>query len=56
MRSFFFFKMSKIESKFRKEKKKIEKKFFFCETIASEKVAINMLSKEENTCYQLSMG
>ena len=55
--------MSKIESKFRKDKKKkkkkkkkIEKNFFFCETIASENVAKNMLSKEENTCHQQSVG
>ena len=53
--------MSKIESKFRKDKKKkkkekIEKNFFFCEAIASENVAKNMLPKEENTCHQQSMG
>ena len=64
---FLFLKMSKIESKFRKSKNKknktkqkkkkiIEKKFFFCETIVSENVAINMLSEEENTCHQQSMG
>ena len=63
---FLFLKMSKIESKFRKGKNKkkqnktkkkiIEKKFFFCETIVSENVAINMLSEEENTCHQQSMG
>ena len=34
-------KMFKIESKFRKLKKKVEKLFFVCETIGSENVAIN---------------
>ena len=54
--------MFKIESKFRKcqkkkkTKKEIEKMIFVSEINSSENVAINMLSKEENTCYQQSMG
>ena len=35
---------------------KIEKIFFFFETIASKNVAINCLCSEENTCHRQSMG
>ena len=51
-----FFIMFKIEYKFRKWKKKIEKIFFVSEISASENVAISSLSLEENTCYKQSMA
>ena len=44
MRVIFFLKIFKMESKFRKcKKKKMEKKFFNSEIIASENVATNCL-------------
>ena len=43
IRVIFFLKMFKIESKFRKCKKKIGKMFFVANVIASENVAINCL-------------
>ena len=43
VRVFSFLKMFKLESKFRKCKKKNQKKFFVSEIIASENVAINCL-------------
>ena len=36
--------------------KKVEKKFFVSEIIASEDVAINCLCYEENTCHRQSMS
>ena len=48
--------MFKIESKFRKIKKSIEKKYFDSETIASENIALNCLCQEHNTCYRQSVG
>ena len=43
MRVIFFLKMFKIESKFKKCKKKIQKIFFVCEINVSQYVAINCL-------------
>ena len=37
------------------EKKKIEKKFFLFETIASELVPLNCLCEVDNACHRLSM-
>ena len=36
-------------------KKRIQKVFFVSEIISSENIAINCLSKEENTCHQQLM-
>ena len=48
--------MFKVESKFRKRKeKKIQKTFVVPEIIASENVALNCLSYDENICYGQSM-
>ena len=52
MRLIFFLKMFKIESKFRKFQKKIEKMFFVSQIIACENGAIHFLYEEENTCYR----
>ena len=56
MRVIFFLEMFKIESKFRKIKKSIEKRYFDSETIASENIALNCLCQEHNTCYRQSVG
>ena len=37
-------------------KKKIQKKFFVFEIIASEFVALNCLYQEENTCHRHSVS
>ena len=55
MRVIFFSKMFEIESKFRKCKKNLEKKFFVSEIIASEDLAINCLCYPENTCHWQSI-
>ena len=56
MRAIFFWKMFKVESKFRKcKEKKIQKTFVVPEIIASENVALNCLSYDENICYGQSM-
>ena len=38
------------------QRKKNEKKFLVSDIIVSEKVEINCLCKEENTCHQQRMG
>ena len=49
----FFFK---IESKFKKFQKKIEKIFLVSDIVASENVAIDCLCYEGKTCLQQGMG
>ena len=56
MRVIFFLKIFKIESKFRKRKKKIEKIFFVSQINAYGNVAINCLCSEESICFQQSIG
>ena len=52
MRVTFLSKMVKIEPKFRKRQKKLEKMFSVSEIIKSEVESINCLYWEENTCHQ----
>ena len=49
----FFFK---IQSKFEKFQKKVEKIFFVSEIVASENVAIDCLCYERKTCLRQGMG
>ena len=51
----FFLKMFLIQTRFGKIKKKIEKKFFVFEIIASEFVALNCLYQEANTGHRYSV-
>ena len=55
MRVIFFLKMCKIQCRFQKVHRKIQKKFFVSEIIVSELVALNFLYKEENTSHRQSM-
>ena len=55
IRFIFSLKIFKIESRLSKCAKRIGKKCFVSEIIASEDVAINCQYKEQNTCHRQSM-